>query len=151
MLPPGAAGICTVGPATPTRHDRRREDLGSAGEPFGCRAGRLPWACWHRDPCRRRCCLGRACQSNAAGDLTRTVPPGSGTSVLGPKGLLMPRRVTQLTRSSPVPPVPLPVDVAVDLVLTSWRSDGLHSEQTVARVGEIATRFAARLSAIRPR
>jgi integrase/recombinase XerC len=32
-------------------------------------------------------------------------------------------------------------------VLSHWGSDGLHSEQTVARVGETAVRFAARLRA----
>src|SRR4051812_6702973 len=59
----------------------------------------------------------------------------------------MPRRVPQLTRTAPARPAPLSVDAALEAVLATWRSEGLHSEQTIARVGETATRFTARLQA----
>src|SRR5688500_13380795 len=59
----------------------------------------------------------------------------------------MPRRVTQPSRISPHRPAALPLDVALPAVLASWRAEGLHSEQTVARVGETAARFTARLRA----
>src|SRR3954453_9393719 len=59
----------------------------------------------------------------------------------------MGRRVTESSRASAPRPAALPLDVALPAVLAAWRAEGLHSEQTVARVGETATRFTARLRA----
>ncbi|WP_176449776.1 tyrosine-type recombinase/integrase [Geodermatophilus saharensis] len=55
--------------------------------------------------------------------------------------------MTQPSRSTPPRSAPLSLDVALTAVLASWHSEGLHSEQTVARVGETAARFTARLQA----
>jgi integrase/recombinase XerC len=52
------------------------------------------------------------------------------------------------TRRRPRPPADVGIDQELALVLTGWRADGLHSEQTLTRMGETAIRFTARLKAL---
>lgn len=59
----------------------------------------------------------------------------------------MPRRVTHPTRPSNTEPAVLSIETGLQAVVDQWRRGGLQSEQTVARVSETATRFAARLQA----